>query len=511
MALKLNPTILKAGRLIGYGSIHSNLNCITLAVIKSINYEESSVQTVDIDEYNMDNCRVQSHSWNNLFIIAPVITIDLDDGTSELKQYALQGCVPTSSYEQSQMYFSLWPGNDTFSTVYYPSHYIRHQKEKITIRFLNETKSHTIPLTSIISFSHVPIMNMWDTLRETTDHSHCLAVISLLYHISRHAEIPIGKSFDVIDPFKGEQYDMDPLIEYNATKWNKKKTKATTEPVSDDGFSDERECKMPDKDDCVVFHPIQGTTVLKIIVDRDSPYVTLDFGLSRAVVHYKSHNQLQSIQLLLEKPKMFSYAFHTHFKWLGSYSAIIFGRFEENVIHNSCAEKGNGWRRFEIEGIIHGTPSVSTYIVRLKQIMEQRLAILVSASRCTNSKDVGKILVEAAGYKKKGGFYTMNEMELLINKSMIATVSFLKATTHLDVDKRMIRRSLMRFASKHDLTLFTNCQKKTIDGHVWNMMSTKPRHWSYNEKYHKAVQQWLVAANRLKTRKQCFDFLCITN
>eukprot|EP01083_Nonionella_stella_P039867 108436_1 len=89
MALKLNPTILKAGRLIGYGSIHSNLNCITLAVIKSINYEESSVQTVDIDEYNMDNCRVQSHSWNNLFIIAPVITIDLDDGTSELKQYAL--------------------------------------------------------------------------------------------------------------------------------------------------------------------------------------------------------------------------------------------------------------------------------------------------------------------------------------------------------------------------------------------------------------------------------------
>eukprot|EP01083_Nonionella_stella_P265061 898366_1 len=115
MALKLNPTILKAGRLIGYGSIHSNLNCITLAVIKSINYEESSVQTVDIDEYNMDNCRVQSHSWNNLFIIAPVITIDLDDGTSELKQYALQGCVPTSSYEQSQMYFSLWPGNDTWS------------------------------------------------------------------------------------------------------------------------------------------------------------------------------------------------------------------------------------------------------------------------------------------------------------------------------------------------------------------------------------------------------------
>eukprot|EP01083_Nonionella_stella_P165630 551473_1 len=99
MALKLNPTILKAGRLIGYGSIHSNLNCITLAVIKSINYEESSVQTVDIDEYNMDNCRVQSHSWNNLFIIAPVITIDLDDGTSELKQYALQGCVPTSSYD----------------------------------------------------------------------------------------------------------------------------------------------------------------------------------------------------------------------------------------------------------------------------------------------------------------------------------------------------------------------------------------------------------------------------
>eukprot|EP01083_Nonionella_stella_P124862 377297_1 len=70
MALKLNPTILKAGRLIGYGSIHSNLNCITLAVIKSINYEESSVQTVDIDEYNMDNCR--GPLWKYPRILVPI-------------------------------------------------------------------------------------------------------------------------------------------------------------------------------------------------------------------------------------------------------------------------------------------------------------------------------------------------------------------------------------------------------------------------------------------------------
>eukprot|EP01083_Nonionella_stella_P064180 167044_1 len=127
MALKLNPLKIESGRIIGYSSIHSDLNTITLAVILKVDRE--FVHVKDIDDTKEDE-NVMKKRWNELYIIAPVITVQLDKRWSEHQQYVLQGCLPNMKYNCKEMYYSLFFSHGSFSTVFYPSSHQLYSKQQ---------------------------------------------------------------------------------------------------------------------------------------------------------------------------------------------------------------------------------------------------------------------------------------------------------------------------------------------------------------------------------------------
>eukprot|EP01084_Bolivina_argentea_P287631 493558_1 len=454
MALKLNPTCLKAGRLIGYKSINSQLNTITLVVIRSIDYLEEKADVVDIDQIKETETMSVRKSFRDLCIVAPVVTVGLSEKVSELSQYALEGCVPVASYNIQEVYYSFYPINNSL---------------------------------------------LW------------LEVISFLKYIEANDGKILMKSntINVSDPFENEKYDMTELYEQSLKKWNKKQNN-----IKDDipDYSILEDDTIVVSDDTIKIYPVVDSTNICIIVDtvpvNGIRWATLDFGLSQCVASFTTTDSFQSINVILEKKNIYSYGYPNHFKWLGSYSAILLNRFQDNVKDNGRSEKGNGFRRFELERK-NVTPSLSTYTADVKPIMQKRLAILVPASKCKNSEHIGKRLVIAAGYKKGTG-YTMDEMEKIINKSMIAAVQHLQQLLEhkIKLDKQMIRKSLMKYVKKKELTLFVGCNDKTIETHIKNIMSIdKPKHWSYKPKYQTSILQWIHKAQSLKTTEKAKKFL----
>ena len=197
--------------------------------------------------------------------------------------------------------------------------------------------------------SKAVVKGAWDTLKKTLCYQHWVEIVSLLRFLQYTNKISVsGDCIPIYDPFVNVTYNLEEVYQESKNNFENAtspKTKDDQIDGNDDSYEDPG-IEHFKTDETKLLFPVKGSSNVYMALNTDSRTVSIGFGFSAVQVMFEWIDDTEEFfKIVLDETNVFEYPFKHHFKWVGSYCALIFGEFGDNVTNNGRAEKGNAQKR----------------------------------------------------------------------------------------------------------------------------------------------------------------------